>query len=92
MPSTIFENFKIFPDFQYSLDLKSWILAFIGRAKAMYMIYICFFFYIKYKFYISVFAPTSVCLLSLGDRGSQVKCRTFAIRYIDKCYLVAPLC
>ena len=46
MPSTIFENFKMFPDFQYSLDLKSWILAFIGRAKAIvYDIHLLFFLY-----------------------------------------------
>ena len=51
-----------------------------------------FFFCIVYIFYISVLAPARSYLLSLGDRGSQAKCRLFAISYIYKCYLTTPAC
>ena len=79
---------KIFQYFLISLDPKSWNLALIGRAKAIVLMQTIVIYLWVYIFYISYLVTARVYLLSLNDRGPQVKCRLSAISYIYKCLLV----
>ena len=83
-------NLRFSKCFLISWEPKSWNLDLIGRAEAIMLMQTIVMYIWIYVFYISFLVPTRVYFISLSDRGSQGKCRHFAISYIYKCYLTTP--